>query len=41
MKSKTFQIRDNQYWSEQVIDFIDLNIDESKDLLVTISIEKT
>ena len=40
MKKKTFQIKDNQWWSEQVMDFIDYNINDNEDYLVTITIEK-
>ena len=40
MIEKRFQIKDNPYFDEQVIDFIEYNIDEKKDLLVTIRIEK-
>ena len=40
MKSKTFRIKENSWWSEQVMDFIDYNINGDQDLLVTITIDK-
>ena len=40
MKSETFRIKENSWWSEQVMDFIDYNINEDQDLLVTITIDK-
>jgi len=40
MKEKRFQVKDNPYFAEQVIEFIEYNTDEKKDLMVTIRIEK-
>ena len=40
MKTGTFRIKDNMYWSEQIMDFIEYSIDEESDYLVTISLEK-
>lgn len=37
---KEFKVKDNPYWDEQIIDWFSFHIDEKKDMLVTVTIEK-